>query len=351
MSGTAQKNQGTILVITLWIITLLSVITMSITYRMRMEIKMANNELNRDRAYYIANAGITQSISVLNQDANAYDALSEAWSNFGEEIYGINYFREIPVGEGYFTVSYAYESDISFGQQQVFYGMEDEERKININKAGQDVLESLPGITPEIALSIRAWRGDTELAPDVIFREDAYYEGLEKPYKRKGKPIDCIDELALVRGITSELLYGKDLDADGVIGAGESGLKKYITVYGDGLININTACATILRAIGFNEDLAYKIIEYRFGIDNLLGTKDDGIFTDVNQIAEAMNPFVQLLPTEVELINQKKSLLKVTSQFYTAVSEGSVRGAAKCRVMAVLDKKSAEGNQIIRWDE
>lgn len=312
---------------------------------------MTGDELNSDRVYYIAKAGITQAISVLNQDTDAYDALSEPWSNYSEELYGFNLFKDVALGDGKFSVSYTYESDISIGLQQVFYGMEDEERKININKGTQDMLESLPGITPEIASSIRAWRGDPETAQDIIFKEDAYYQGLSKPYKRKGKPIEYLEELTLVRGITPELLYGKDLNGNGVIDTNERGLIKYITVYGDGLININTASATVLRAIGFTEDLAYKIIEYRFGIDNLLGTNDDGIFTDVSKIAEMINYFTQLQPTEEELIRQKQSLLKVSSRYFTANSEGNISGSAKCKVTAVLDKESAEGSQIVRWEE
>lgn len=344
--------RGTILVITLWIITLLSAIALSITYRMRVELKLAGYELNRDKAFCIAKAGVIQAIGVLNQNTNEYDALSEAWSNYSAELYGVNLFKDISVGEGKFNVSYVYEKDVFTGTQQVFYGMQDEERKINVNKSTQDVLESLLGITPDIAMSLRAWRGDPEVAPDIIFKEDAYYQGLPKPYKRKGKPIVCLEELTLVRGITPELLYGKDMDGDGVISVNEQGLVKYINVYGDdGLVNVNTADVTVLRALGFTEDLSYRIIRYRLGYDELLGTSDDGIFTDVSKIAENLNYFEPLAPGEEDLINQKQALLKVKSRYYTAYVEGSISNASRCRITAVLDKESAEGSQIVRWIE
>lgn len=347
-----KSNQATILIITLWALTLLSAIALSITYRMGIELKIAASELNRDKAFCIAKAGVIQAISVLGQDSNSlYDSLSDAWSNYSPELYDINLFRDIPVGEGKFNVSYVYEENIFGGTQQVFYGMVDEERKININKAKQDVLQSLFN-SPEIAVSICAWRGgDPEITGDILLKEDAYYQGLPKPYKRKDKPFDCIEELTLVRGITPELLFGKDLNGDGVISAGELGLIKYLTIYGDGLVNINTADITVLRAVGFTEDLTYKIIRFRQGADETLGTTDDGIFSDASKISEGLNYFEPLLPDEQEIINQKQALLKVSSQYYTAHVEASISDSVKSNVTAVLDKESSEGSQIIRWRE
>lgn len=345
-------SKGTILILTLWVLTLLSSIALSVTYRMRIELKLIASELNRDKVFCIAKSGITQAINVLNQDTNGYDVLSEQWSNYSAELYGVNLFKDITVGDGMFIVSYVYEEDIFTGTQQIFYGMQDEERKININKATYDMLESLPGITKEIADSIRAWRGDPELTQDILLREDTYYQGLTNPYRRKGKPIECLEELILIHGITKELFFGNDLNGDGMIDFNEGGLAKYITVYGDdGLVNINTASTTVLRALGFTEDLSYKIMRYRLGYDEVQGTADDGIFTDVSKVASDLNYFEPLMPGEEELINEKQSLLKVKSRYYTVYTEGSIPDKAKCRLTAIIDKESSEGEQIIRWIE
>lgn len=348
-----SRSQGTILIITLWILTLLSAIAVSLTYRMSMELKMSSNELNRDRVFSIAKAGVVQAVSVLNKDDNGYDSLNERWSNYSAEMYRVNLFKDIFVGDGKFNVSYVYESDIFTGNNKMLYGMQDEERKININKAEQNVLESLPGMSPEIALSIRAWRGDAKLAqePDVLSKEDAYYQALDKPYKRKGKDFECIEELSLVHGITPDMLYGKDLNGDGVIDVNEQGLIKYLTIYGDGLVNINTADMTVLRAIGFTEDLVYRIMRFRLGYDETLGTADDGVFGDVGNIADSMEQFEPLMSSERELISQKQPLLTVKSRYYTAYVEGSISDNVKSRVTAVIDKESEEGNQIVRWSE
>lgn len=347
-----RNNRGTILVITLWILTLLSAIAVSVIYRMRIELKLVGSELNREKAFYVAKAGVIQALNVLNEDTPECDYLCEKWSNYSAELYGINLFKDIPVGEGRFNVCYVYEKDIFTDAQNIFYGMQDEESKININKVSQDVLESLPGITPEIATSIRAWRGDTELGPDVIFKEDNYYQGLPKPYKRKGKPFECIEELLLVRGITPELLYGKDINGDGTIDVNEQGLIRYITIYGDGLVNINTADITVLMAIGFTEDLASRIIRFRLGPDELLGTSDDvnGVFTDPSQVADRLEVVDPLSPGDRDLISRIQSRLTVKSRYFTAYVEGKVSNA-RCRITVVFDRNGQEGNQIIRWIE
>jgi DNA uptake protein ComE-like DNA-binding protein len=229
--------------------------------------------------------------------------------------------------------------------------MVDEERKININKAEQIVLQSL-NIAPEIVESIRAWRGDPKLTPDVKAKEDAYYQSLEKPYKIKGKEFECLEELLLVRGVTPELLFGRDLDGDGVISVNEQGLIRYLTVYGkDGQVNINTADTTVLQALGFTGELAEKIVRYRSGIDGILGTGDDPAFGSPDAIVSDLNYFEPLLTEEIFRIDQLKPLLKVKSQYYTACVEGVAANGVKSKVIAVIDKDADEGSQIVKWEE
>lgn len=349
-----MNNRATILILTLWILTFLSAIALSITYRMRIELKIIKTELARAESLYVAEAGVMQAINVLNQDDNEYDALSDKWSNYTGQLYGIDPFREISVGKGRFNVSYIYERDIFTGYEQVFYGMHDEERKINVNKATQYMLESLPGITFEVATSICAWRGDEELTEDILLKEDVYYKGLEKPYERKGKEIEHIEELLLIRGVTQELLFGKDLDGNGIIDFNEQGTAQYLTVYGDekGKVNINTASVIVLRALGFGEDLSYKILRYRLGGDEALGTDDDEIFTDVGKISDNLIYIGELLTQdEVKLLTEKKDLLKVTSRYYTADIEGKIQGKCKCNIQVTIDKDAEEGVQVVRWIE
>lgn len=70
--------------------------------------------------------------------------------------------------------------------------------------------------------------------------EDAYYASARLPYKVKNNSLDTLGELLLVRGFSRPLLYGHD---------GLPGLFSVLTVWGAGLINVNTAPLPVLAAL------------------------------------------------------------------------------------------------------
>jgi general secretion pathway protein K len=77
-----------------------------------------------------------------------------------------------------------------------------------------------------------------------------YYRRLPSPYEAKGGPFYTRDEVLLVKGYTPEV-YTK--------------LKPFITVYGDGLVNINTAPKEVIMALSaeISESMAETLIDYR----------------------------------------------------------------------------------------
>jgi hypothetical protein len=112
------------------------------------------------------------------------------------------------------------------------YGLEDESGRLNLNllleadkvtpNGGRQLLMGLPGMTESIADAILDW-----LDPDDDQREFGaevdYYSGLSPPYAPKNGPLDTVEELLLVRGVTPELLFGADANRNGKIDPGEQG--------------------------------------------------------------------------------------------------------------------------------
>jgi DNA uptake protein ComE-like DNA-binding protein len=110
----------------------------------------------------------------------------------------------------------------------VRFGVEDESTRLNLNTilladqvqpgGATTLLMALPGMTPEAADSILDW-----LDPDEDSRENggetAYYSGLG--YACKNGPLDTIEELLLVKGVTPDLLFGRDSNRNGMIDANE----------------------------------------------------------------------------------------------------------------------------------
>ncbi|HWL89119.1 MAG TPA: type II secretion system protein GspK [Polyangiaceae bacterium] len=73
--------------------------------------------------------------------------------------------------------------------------------------------------------------------------EDAYYQLLQKPYRRKNAPYDSLDELHMVRGVSEEF-WTNFIDPEP-----QNPKKRIVTVWGQGAVNVNTANAQTLLAI------------------------------------------------------------------------------------------------------
>ena len=70
---------------------------------------------------------------------------------------------------------------------------------------------ALPGMTPE-TLPTRSWIGSTATTSRArTARRSSIYSALG--YSCKNGPLDTIEELLLVKGVTPDLLFGRDSTA------------------------------------------------------------------------------------------------------------------------------------------
>ncbi len=64
----------------------------------------------------------------------------------------------------------------------------------------------------------------------------------------------------------------------------------YLTVWGEGKININTASEEVLLAVpGLYTKEVGKILSFRRGADGVPGTKDDGVFKTIEELINIFN--------------------------------------------------------------
>lgn len=116
------------------------------------------------------------------------------------------------------------------------YGLEDESSRLNLNAllaletqakalgqkdAARNLLLTLPNMTADIADAILDWM-DTDSETREYGAESDYYSSLSPPYTAKNGPLDTVEELLLVRGVTPALLFGQDANRNGMIDASES---------------------------------------------------------------------------------------------------------------------------------
>lgn len=127
------------------------------------------------------------------------------------------------------------------------YGISDESGKINVNAlilkdpTGNVLFVALmtlqnQGMTQQIADSIVDWvDADSTTRPEGA--EEDSYAGIG--YRCKNGPLNSVDELLLVQGVTPQLLYGNDRNRNGKFDAAEDdgaefsrGWSEYLTCYG-----------------------------------------------------------------------------------------------------------------------
>jgi len=145
---------------------------------------------------------------------------------------GVNVIEDAdPAFRGYVSIV-APNIDSNGNLAGVRHGLEDESTRLNLNTllavekimpgAAKTFLMALPGMTDDIADAILDW-----LDPDEDVREYGceieYYSGLTQPYAPKNGPLETVEELLLVRGVTPQLLFGADVNRNGQLDPHESG--------------------------------------------------------------------------------------------------------------------------------
>jgi DNA uptake protein ComE-like DNA-binding protein len=79
----------------------------------------------------------------------------------------------------------------------------------------------IPGMTNELADAILDFIDDDDTSR-TYGCESAYYSSLQPAYSAKNSPLESLDELLLVRGVTSQLLYGEDFNRNGILDPNEN---------------------------------------------------------------------------------------------------------------------------------
>ena len=249
-------KKGTILITSLWILSILSILAIGIGFRVSIEVRLSKYNMDRLKALYFAKASFYKSQAILLKNNRDYNTMRECGISLPLDKELQNIFSE-KLEDGAFETGYVQEG-------VNYYGMSDEERKININTAPQAVLQNLLGSDKEeLAASIINWRGTAQTLKGAW---DNYYKSLSPPYECKHANFSCIEELMFVKGMAPELFES---------------IKDYLTVYGnpEGKVNINTASKRVMLAFGLSDGVADIIIGIRNGPDKTAATKDDGYFS------------------------------------------------------------------------
>ena len=331
-----DNPKASILILSLWSLCLLSTFAVILGFGVRQKLTLVNRLDERDRLHFIAEAGIKKAISQIKKEPEKdYAALKDDWSN------NTGVFKDIDIGDGKFSISRDYINE-HIGLTESWYGLIDEESKININKANQTILERLFRLVDfdetqaqELAAAIVDWRdSDSELSIPLGSAEDSYYRNLEYSYEAKDADFEVLEEILLVKGMDRNIFEK---------------IKNYITIYGSGKINVNTASKVVLLALGLSQDLVDKIVSFRLGEDGIIGTSDDNVFDTPSNIVPKLSLFFHLSDSEIAQLSVIVDQYLVTnSNNFMARCISKLNGKKKTtEVICVINRSG----KILYWQE
>ncbi len=212
-----------------------------------------------------------------------------------------------------FTLIAPSEHDATY--TQVRYGTVDESGKLNVNiipnldleeEDARALLLPLPGMTDSIADAILDWV-DTDEEARQFGAESDVYQSYSPAYAAANRPITSIEELLMVEGVTAELVYGEDLNRNGLLDPNENdgdvsppmdnadgilelGWRAYMTGFsresnlmidGSPKIDVNQPLMTeLFDEINelYGEEIARFVVAYRlYGATNFVPLDDTGM--------------------------------------------------------------------------
>ncbi|HUJ80128.1 MAG TPA: type II secretion system minor pseudopilin GspK [Nitrospiria bacterium] len=280
-----RSQRGAALVLVLLIIALLMTLVLEFDRSVRLEHRAAGNYRDATAAFYLAKAGVAEGRALLmvqQLSGSTSDNLTQAWALPGET----------PLGPGMMRVSIIDEERF-FPINSLVSG-----NVVNVERVAQfqRLLRALQ-IDDRLADAVIDWIDQNDVAlPDGA--ESDYYALLPTPYRAHNAPIDSLEELRMIKGVTDDV-YTR--------------LAPHLTAQqsGDSLrVNLNTADPLVLGALDqdLTPDLANRLIDSR--------------------PIQSLNDIGSILGNG-PLASRLLSVASVTSNFFTIQAEGVVNGVSK----------------------
>ena len=332
-----HSQRGVVLIVVLAMVALLTVILVEFAYESRIGLHIADNDYRSTQALNCADAGISIASVLLRE----YDARDETKADIRQMLSGSTKIR---VGAGYCTLSFEEEAGkININAFRTRTGGIEADRVKQLLRLiyhmNQDRKDREP-ISYSLVAAMIDWV-DADDAPTLlpsIERENKgaekdYYESLPRPYTCKNAPYDTLDEVVLVKGMTRELFEGERGDPE----PGRpkrDGMRRYLTIYGDGKIDINHAPPRVIQSLSeqIDDALARKIIEYR----------NARPFTRVSDILE-----VEGMTREIYSLIRRCITTSPNPRYYRVTATGVAEDFTR-RVQVVMRKSSDRVHVVLR---
>ena len=241
-----MNNRGVILLSVLWVVLILSVISLSLAASVRTEMSSSQGGFDSERAFFMARGAAEVMYEDLMTDEDLFAGSPVELVN-GEYVFPFD-TGEVRVrlesGRGFIDINQA--SDMVLASMFDSLGMDQDTR----NRLVDSILD---------------WRDGDDI-PHLYGAEIADYDAVDPKRLPANDAFRSVDELLFVKGMTPEVFYGRlVLDATSGGFRRVPGVRQLVTTQsGTPQVNPNETPVDVLRALpGIDPSLARAIVEGR----------------------------------------------------------------------------------------
>ncbi|MGE5608215.1 MAG: general secretion pathway protein GspK [Bacillota bacterium] len=339
-----MRRRGSILILVLFVMGVLSLLAMSFAYRAALESRLASNRAIRAKLESQAASAVAVALGRLRENTNDYDHPAEPWRVHG------------PLATEGWLEDWGGNAKRAEAESVVDYQVIDEEGKLNVAYAPSVSLEKL-GMSPQQIAGLFDWM-DADDDSQADGAESDHYRSLPVPYRCKNGPLEMLDELLLVRGFGVADYRGEDADHDGELDPSENdGLASYppddadgqlrlgwvdlLTCMGDGHLNLNTAPLPVLCLLPLSEGAAEQI--KRFVAD---GETSGDIENHAFRSAKDIEQLQGLSDADREVL---KGIAAFKSEHFRIFAQAVHRPSGMRYQLEVLVRVSDGNAEILQW--
>lgn len=329
----SRPTPGFVLVGVLIVVMLLSMIALSLMFRMRSEETAGATGSASEQGWATAMSGVREAMRL----ASAFQPGDTTWMDAPERFKDRVLYDD--GGEEWRWTLYSANPEGG-----IRFGLTDEGSKLNLNAATTSMVSRLPGMKTSLTDALLDFV-DADDIPRPEGAEQEYYNALPQPYRIHNGPLSTVEQLLLVRGFTPAVVLGEDAnrnfsldpneddgdereppdDADGRL---QPGLLPLLTVYS-------------------REPNIDRTGRRRFNLNT-----PDAALTDTNDLPPAFVAFVSELGASKSVVLDPAELLEATVTLKGADGQDRAvpTGVGKESLALVLDRftGSAEAELVGR---
>ena len=326
LGGTKKLREGFIVVVVLCTIIMLAVLLFTFNEQSRGNLFAVEDSKNSAQALNCAETGLNIAMAALER---------------GDAIYSNGKLRNLLAGRE--------DVDLADGTCSITVAEESSKLNLNLLKTSEgapdrtridqmlrliDLLNrrdfEVPPISYGIVPAIIDWIDSDEETTSLAFvahdnrgAESDYYSDLDPPYRCKNAPLNTTEELLLIKGITPEVF---------------DRIRDYVTVRGDGKININNASQLVIESLSENMDPALaRMIVIR---------RREKPFSNLAELRD-----IPGMTTAVYQAIRQTATVRPQDSYYQVTSRGSAAGSDQTIVALIQRKADANKLEIIQYKE